>query len=120
MKKLLLALVFLSVSLSADSFTIKRDSGKTSFSYEKKNGIYTLSNKKTFDDNVKVIISFKDDSYKKSIEKKYGLHNGEKFYAQYFIYEQTSNDIVALFAKLSKEKGIKNVYPNWNTRVSKY
>ncbi len=120
MKKILLALVFLGVSLNAGEFTIKRDSGKTSFSVKKENGQYILSNKKMFDDNVKVIISFTDKGYKNSIEKKYSLKNGEVFYGEYFIYEQSSNDVIDLFAKLSKEDVVKNVYPNWNTRVNKY
>ncbi len=120
MKKILSFLICLGLGLNAGTFTIKRDSGKTSFYVEKKDGLYHLSNKKYFANDVKIIISFSNKKEKKSIEKKYSLKNGKKFYADYFIYEQNSNDIIKLFSKLSKEKDIKNVYPNWNTRASKY
>ncbi len=118
MKKILVLLAFMLTLNAADSsFTIKRESGKTTFSFTKENGIYTLSNKKTFDDNVKVIIIYKDESKKEDIEDKYSLRNGEDKYGLYYIYEQNSHDIVKLFEDLSKEKAIKTVHPNWITRI---
>ncbi len=122
MKKILLAMAFLVSTLSAGELMIKRDSGKVSLSFEKDaSGSYILSNKKKFDDRVKVIIVYEDDSAREAIESKYDiLSNGKDMYGMYFIYEQNSDDIVDLFSKLSEEKKIKRVYPNWTMNIKKY
>ncbi len=121
MKKLLLALVFLVVSLNAGELMIKRDGAKYALSFEKKDGLYVLSNQKRFDDKVKVIITYKDDKYKDGIESKYNLLNGKDKYGMYFIYEQNADDVIELFAKLSEEKNnIQVVHPNWTMSTKKY
>ncbi len=120
MKKIILALAFLIASLNAGELMIKRDNGKVLLSFEKKYGLYVLSDGHSFDDNVEVIIVYNDDKSRKSIENKYSLMDGKDMYGMYIIYKQQSKDVIGLFAKLSKEKGIKNVYPNWTTRVKKY
>ncbi|MBS9782768.1 MAG: hypothetical protein KGV43_03100 [Arcobacter sp.] len=119
MKKILVLLAFM-LTLNAGDFTIKRESGKTTFSFSKENGVYTLSNKKTFDDNVKVIIIYEDESKKEAIEDKYALRNGKNKYDLYYIYEQNSSNLVKLFEDLSKEKAIKTVHPNWTTHIKKF
>ncbi len=119
MKKILVLLAFM-ITLNAGDFMIKRESGKTTFSFTKENGVYTLSNKKTFDESVKVIIIYEDESKKEAIEDKYSLRNGKDMYGMYFIYEQNSFDIVKLFEDLSKEKAIKTVHPNWTTSIKKF
>ncbi len=119
MKKILVLLALM-LTLNAGDFTIKRESGKATFSFTKENGVYTLSNKKTFDDNVKVIIIYKDKSKKQDIEGRYFLRNGKDRYGLYYIYEQNSSDLVKLFEDLSKEKAIKTVHPNWTTSIKKF
>ncbi len=122
MKKILLAMAFLVATLSAGELIIKRDSGKTSLSFKKDDkGTYILSNKKRFDDKVQVIIVYKNDSAREAIESKYAeLSNGKDRYGLYYIYDQNSNDVISLFSKLSEEKAIKRVYPNWTMSIKKF
>lgn len=119
MKKLLLIFLFF-VSLNAQELIIKRDNGIVSLSFEKKDGFYLLSNGKKFKDNVKIIIVYTNNKYKKALEEKYNLTNARNMYNMYIIYEQNSRNIIDLFSKLTKEKNIKRVYPNWITSIKKF
>lgn len=117
MKKIL-AFVFLAFSLNAQSFDIKRDDMVVKFDYKFQNGVYILSNDKTFEPNVKVIIEYKNQNQRSKIEKKYNLQNAKILYAQNYIYTQSDN-VVSLFKKLTKEENIQNVYPNWITKIQR-
>lgn len=118
MKKLLL-LVALIVGLNASEFTYKKSGNIKKLSYEKKSENYLFSQKKSFKDNVKVIIAFNNKEERSLLENKYNLLNGKKFFASYFIYEQESNNIIDLFKNLSNEDNVKTIHPNWNTKVIK-
>lgn len=117
-KGLILALVV--ASLSANTINVKQHGTIFSYEYAKQENTYTLSNKKFFDSNVKIIIEFSEKSKKDDIEQKYRLLNGKVFYGNLFIYEQNENNLVELFDSLSKEQDILNVYPNWITIHKKY
>ncbi len=120
MKKILLVLALLAVSLGASELIIKRDGSSVELKYEKKGDFYYLSNNKKFDNKVKVIITYKDNRYRRYIESKYNLLNGRDKYGMYFIYEQNSNDVIGLFSRLSREKYIQNVHPNWIISSKKF
>lgn len=119
MKKILIA-ALMTVGLSASTINVKQDGSIIRYEYTKKENAYILSNKKLFENDVKVIIEFNDKSKKEQLEQKYNLQNGKVFYGNLFIYEQNGADIVGLFEKLANERDIQNVYPNWITIHKKY
>lgn len=119
MRKILIV-ALIAVGLSASTVNVKQDGSIVRYEYTKKDNTYLLSNKKFFENDVKVIVEFNDKSKKEQLEQKYNLQNGEVFYGNLFIYEQSGVDIVGLFEKLANERDIQNVYPNWITIHKKY